>query len=446
MKHEQKRLNPSSTSLAKLAIANVLSNLTIPLASFSNIAFLGHLSNTNHLSGVALVLALFDSLFYSCSFLRISTTSLTARAMDRDPTRDLYPIVLRNSAIALILGLIILGLKVPLEQLGLSLLKTTPDIEAISRTYLEIRIWAVPATLLNFVLVGWLLGQGKSDRVLGLTVVINSLKIGLDYLLILKLGLASAGAGWSVVISQYVMLGLGLIVTGLTLSLKDIDLRNIKIFDPAGFSSLVTLNGNILVRSWVKMIVLLVFTKVGTTLGPKILTENALVLEVLLLALFLFEGLGYAVETLTGLFEGKGRLEDFFPQLQFAFIGSFLLGIGIAATVWIRPQQIFSLLTDRVELLQDMGQYTPWLAVLLGFTSIASIQESYFFGRAAGDVVRNANLFSAFLGFLPIAIAALILQDNRVLWLAMIVSGLLQTLIFTLQFNRDRLRDSDSLL
>ncbi|MEM9542642.1 MAG: MATE family efflux transporter [Cyanobacteria bacterium P01_E01_bin.42] len=421
-------------SFSRLAIANVLSNITIPLTSFSNLAFLGHLNNTNHLTGVTLVLALFDSLFYSCSFLRISTTSLTAQAMDGDRTQNLSVILLRNGAIALIISLIVLSLKIPLEQVCFSFLKTAPEIESIARTYFEIRIWAVPATLLNFVIIGWLLGQGRSDLVLWITAAINSLKIGLDYLLILKFGLASVGAGLAVAIHQYLLLGCALIVVGSILPFKALYLKNTDAFKLGKLHSLLTLNGNIFVRSLVKMIVLLVFTKVGTALGSKVLTENALVFEVILLVLFLLEGLGYAVETLTGFFEGKGRLEEIFPQLRWAFLSSLCAGVGIAAIVWIFPQQVFSLLTNRTELLQDMNQYTPWLAMILGLSSISSIQESYFFGRTAGHVVRNANLSSAFLGFLPLAIAALWLQNNQILWLAIAVSGLVQTVILAIGF------------
>ena len=446
MQTRQEEVSSISTSLLQLAITNVLANLTIPLASLSNVAFLGHLNNTYHLSGVALVLALFDSLFYSCSFLRASTTGLAAQAIGGDRKHNLYLVLIRNSFLALTLGLTILALKVPLENLGLSFLSTIPEIEAISHVYFGIRVWAVPATLLNFVLVGWLLGQGKSDRVLWIITFINSSKIGLDYTLIIRWNLESVGAGWSVVISQYLMLGIASIVVGYSLFLQNFDIKEMRIFDPAEIVSLVKLNGDIFIRSLAKIAVTLVFTKVGTNLGAQILAENALLLEVIVLTMFIIEGIGYAIETLAGLFEGKEKIEDFFPELRLAFAISFLISAGIGVLVWQLPQQVFGLLTDHQELLQDIGQYTPWLAIVLCCNSIASTQESYFLGRAKGNVVRNTSLLSTFIGFLPVSIVALVLQDSRILWLAMIVLAIVQIIMFAVQFNLDRLQDSEPLL
>ncbi|NEO67455.1 MAG: MATE family efflux transporter, partial [Moorea sp. SIO4G2] len=44
----------------KLAIINILSNLTVPLAGLISVAFLGHLDQIRHLAGVVLATILFN--------------------------------------------------------------------------------------------------------------------------------------------------------------------------------------------------------------------------------------------------------------------------------------------------------------------------------------------------------------------------------------------------
>lgn len=63
-----------------LAIPNILTNLTVPLAGLLDMAFLGHLETVTPLAGVALATVIFNYLYWSFGFLRMGTTGLTASA------------------------------------------------------------------------------------------------------------------------------------------------------------------------------------------------------------------------------------------------------------------------------------------------------------------------------------------------------------------------------
>jgi MATE family multidrug resistance protein len=80
---------------------------------------------------------------------------------------------LRNGLIALSLGLLILVLQQPLRMLGFTLLSATPEVKASGQAYYNALIWGAPATLLNFVLVGWFLGRSQSGKVFLLSAVGN---------------------------------------------------------------------------------------------------------------------------------------------------------------------------------------------------------------------------------------------------------------------------------
>ncbi|MBX2865223.1 MAG: MATE family efflux transporter, partial [Leptolyngbyaceae cyanobacterium MAG.088] len=61
-------------AFGRLAIANIVSNLMVPLAGLIDTAFLGHLADIRHLTGVALATVLFNFIYWSFGFLRMGTT------------------------------------------------------------------------------------------------------------------------------------------------------------------------------------------------------------------------------------------------------------------------------------------------------------------------------------------------------------------------------------
>ena len=88
--------------------------------------------------------------------------------MGRGESGEVFFILYRSLAVAVLLGGAILALQVPLRELGFALLSGAPEVEAAGRTYYDARIWAAPATLANFVLLGWFLGREESGRALAM--------------------------------------------------------------------------------------------------------------------------------------------------------------------------------------------------------------------------------------------------------------------------------------
>ena len=142
----------------RLAGVNILANLMVPLASLVDVGFLGHLAEIRHLAGVALATVLFNYIYWTFGFLRMGTTGTTAQASGQSDRQTVIVIWLRNSAIALTIGLLILILQQPLQQIGFTLLSATPEVLDSAQAYYNALIWGAPATLLNFVLLGWFLG------------------------------------------------------------------------------------------------------------------------------------------------------------------------------------------------------------------------------------------------------------------------------------------------
>nr|WP_293105661.1 MATE family efflux transporter [Okeania sp. SIO2F4] len=82
--------------------------MIVPLAGLIDTTFLGHLPNVHHLAGVSLASVIFNYLYWSCLFLYVGTTGLTAQASGRGDRHQVLLVLLRNFFIALVLGAILL--------------------------------------------------------------------------------------------------------------------------------------------------------------------------------------------------------------------------------------------------------------------------------------------------------------------------------------------------
>ena len=76
------------------------------------------------------------------------------------------------------------------------------DVAAATTAYFTIRVLSVPFTLLNYSVLGWLLGQGRAGMGLGLQTVLNGSNIVLSLWLGLHLGWGLEGVAIATVIAE----------------------------------------------------------------------------------------------------------------------------------------------------------------------------------------------------------------------------------------------------
>ena len=403
----------------RLAAVNILSNLMIPLASLVDTAFLGHLTEIRYLAGVSIATVLFNYIYWTFGFLRMGTTGLTAQARGRGEVEQVTLILLRYGAIALTIGIIILLLQHPLREIGFTLLKAEPEVLQSGREYYNALIYGAPATLINFVLLGWFLGREEVGQVLLLSTVGKVANIIFDYLFIVRWELGSSGAGAATAISQYITLFLGLALVLRRLSLKDFPFHPQEIFDFSALKGTFVLNRDILIRTFALISTFALFTNLSGLMGTEILAGNSLLLQVVTLSAYFIDGIAFATESIAGNLQGQGKQNQLMPLLKLAGSSSLLAGLGFATIFCLFPQGLFGLLSNHREVLEVVGNYVWWLFPVLGFGGIAYMLDGYFLGLTAGKILRHSTLIAALFGFAPLAVAAWYWQTNNLLWLAL---------------------------
>jgi MATE family multidrug resistance protein len=278
--------------------------------------------------------------------------------------------------------------------------------------------------LLNFVILGWLLGQERNGLVLLISLVANFSNVGLDYLMINRWGWASAGAGWATASSQYLALALGLIsIVVLAQGEKEkgeFKAAIAKLSDWGALRATIALKGNILIRFVILITTYSLFTNISSSFGTEVLAQNGLLLQIALLSQFTIQGVGMTSQTLTGNFKSKGEYQLLLPVLLTAIVTTLLMALGFAAVAIAFPETLFGLLTNHAEINDSIRQYSIWLIPLLESTALAFMLEAYFIGLKASQPLRNGVLF-AFLGiYLPCLGLAIWQQSNNLLWFSLV--------------------------
>ena len=133
--------------ILKLALPNILSNLTVPLLGIVDLTLSGHLEDAYAIGAIAIATTMFNLIYWNFSFLRMGTTGLTAQshgagnhlAMGRNLTQSLL--------IALMGGVFILLLQQPILNLTLLILKPEGGLISYATIYYDIVVWGAPAVL-----------------------------------------------------------------------------------------------------------------------------------------------------------------------------------------------------------------------------------------------------------------------------------------------------------
>lgn len=231
----------------KLIVPNIISNLSVPLVSLVDVGIMGHLSNSSYIISIGLGVTIFNFLFWSFGFLRMSTTGLIANSFGKSDWNKLSDWTLRSLLIAFFLGLVIILFQKPIVELAISLMRTNETVSNQIELYLSVRIWSAPATLLSYVFLGWFIGIQNSRLVLFFNLILNASNIIISYWLVYFFEMEIVGVAYGSLIAQY--LAIFLTTPILLKRIKFANSLKTALGNKYEWLSLFKLNGDIFVRT-----------------------------------------------------------------------------------------------------------------------------------------------------------------------------------------------------
>ncbi|EKO3510515.1 MATE family efflux transporter DinF [Vibrio fluvialis] len=402
-----------------LAIPMVLSNITIPLLGLVDAAVIGHLEHAWYLGGVALGSTVISVTFWLLGFLRMSTTGLTAQAFGADNSAGLARVWLQGMLMALGFAAVFLLLHRFVADGVFGFSSASAEVKLYAQQYFVIRAWSAPASLVNFVLLGWLLGTQNSRAPMWMVIITNVVNIVLDLLFVLGLGWKVQGVALASVIADYSGMGFGLwCVWRYWLQHQLPSPLALLRESTQGLSRFVRLNRDIFLRSLCLQAAFSFMTFQGAAFGDQTVAANAVLMSFLMMISYGMDGFAYAMEAMVG--KAIGAKSE--TQLKAAMIGSAFWSVIICLLLTLAfgwyGSALIRLITDISAVQQTAQVYLPWLVAMPLTSMWCFLLDGIFIGATKGREMRNSMFVAACTFF--VVFYGFAFWGNHALWLAML--------------------------
>ncbi len=406
-------------AVLSIALPVMISNVSTPLIGVVDTGVVGQIPDPAYIGAVAIGALVFTFVFWAFGFLRMGTTGLTAQAAGAGDSDEVVAGLGRALMIALSAGVGLILLQWPIEEVAFALLEGSPEVEGLAREYFNIRIWAAPATLANYALLGWFIGLGRTDIGLVLQLVLNLSNIALDALFVIGFGWDVSGVALGTLLAEVVAAAVGLRVAARHLRGIGGRWQLGRVFMPAQLKRTIAVNGDIMVRSVALVFAFSWFTARGARQGDVILAANAVLMHFVSMSAYFLDGLAFAAEVLVGRAVGAADRRGLQAAARVTTLWSGAVAVMISLVLLVLGSHIIDVLTVDAAVRAAARTYLPWAgaAPLLGVWAFQL--DGIFIGATRTADMRNAMLMS--LAVFLVAWWLLVPFENHGLWAALYV-------------------------
>lgn len=410
-------MNLTHKDYFKIAFPFIVSTVTQPLLGAVDTAVIGKLGVAELIGGVAIGTVIMNTLYWLFGFFRVSTTGQSAIALGRNSHSEQASSLFRPFVLALCVGLIFIALQ-SLMWMGAEWV-ISPDaaVGANAKIYFDIMIYGAPFVLLNYTIIGWLMGQAKAKETLFTQVFGNVLNIVLDIVFVLYFDMGIAGVAVATLIAQVTTfaIGVGFVLKTCKFSLFE-HLSTAKM-SKKDLKVIMSSNMDLLLRTICILVFFNMMARVGSQLGPDVLATNAILIQVTFIVSYMFDGVANASSVFAGKAVGQKnpKLLDSVIKLNTQWTTAFVVVLTLLTLVF--KEQIVMLFTTLPELNTLYLEMSPWLLVFPLVAGYGLTFYGIFTGTSTTKPVRNSS-FITLLVFLVVQLLAVPQWGNHGLWLA----------------------------
>ena len=396
-----------NSQILRLAIPSILANITIPLVGVVDTAIVGHIANATYIGGIAIGTMLFDLLYWNFGFLRVGTSGMTAQAYGRGNHLECARLLSQSLAIALAGAALIWLLQWLFVTVALALVPCSAEVAAFAREYFFIRVWAAPATLALMAFKGWFIGMQDTLSPMITDIVVNLVNMLVSYALAVYTPLGALGVAYGTLVAQIsgLLLAILLFLFRYRTIWLDVSLWRLA-RDAQGIKRLMSLNGNLFIRSLCFMVVYVGFTSLASHFGDVELAVSTIMMKLFMLFSYFVDGFAYAGEALVGKEWGASRLSSCASSshrltkvVRLLFLWSLAVGLLFTLLFSLCSEHCYRAMTSDVFVLARLTHYTGWLIAMPIVSTLAFMWDGVYAGATAGKHIRNAMIYAA-VGFL----------------------------------------------
>lgn len=407
--------------ILRLAVPNIISNITIPLVGMVDLAIVGILGSVDMLAAIAIGTTIFNMLYWNFGFLRMGTSGLTAQAYGGRDFRQVQRVLMRSIVVSLFIAILILLFQEPLVRAIMLFMDSSPVVESLALDYFYIRVWAAPATLALYAFKGWFIGMQNSKTPMWIAILINVVNVVASLFCAFTLEMGLSGVALGTTIAQWS--GLGVAVWCVVRYYgRVLDSRSLfeGVFDGRELGRFFKLNGDIFIRTLCLVAVFTYFTKAGSSMGTVTLAANTLLLQLFTLFSYFMDGFAYAGESLTGRYTGSASSVMLRRSVTAIFRVGAMVAVGFMLLYLFAGRYILMVFSPPAEVMAEAEAYI-WLVAavpLVGFG--AFLMDGILVGMTRSAIMRNSMLVATAL-FFGLYFTLVDWLGNTALWLSFLL-------------------------
>ena len=349
----------------------------------------------------------------------MGTTGLTAQALGAQDNREIAGHLLRALLVAALGGVLLVALQWPIREAALWLTGGSAEVVRLAAVYFDIRIWAAPAGLVNFALLGWFIGIGRAGLAFVIQIALNFANMALAVVLVLGAGFAVEGVGIAALLAEWAAAVGGLWVAARTARSMGAYAPKADAIDRAKLRRSLVINTDITIRSLGNFAALTFFTAQGAAAGDVTLAANALLVSIKNIMIYLLDGFAFAVEALVGRAIGARDRPQFWRAVRLTTVWAAVFAMLVGGIIWVAGEWLIALSAKSDAVRGAAGAFLLWAALspILGVWCFQL--DGIFIGATRTRDMRNGAIAST--GWF--VLSAWLLTDahgNDGLWLAFI--------------------------
>lgn len=403
-----------------LAIPLTISTITTPLLGAVDTAVVGRLSNPAYIGGVAVGTIIFNTMYWLFGFLRVSTSGFAAQANGANDEQQSILAFARPFFIALLVSLGFLLLQKPIEQAALAMINPEADVAKFASEYYRIRIWGVPFTLLNYVILGWLMGMGRIKVSVMIQILMNVVNIILAVLFVNGFSWGISGVAAATLIAEAFAFGLGIVVlfsgSGVRFRIPALS----EIMERGSFKKMMAVNQDLFIRTLCLLAVFNLFTIKSASFGTEMLAANAVLFQIHYMMAYFYDGFSNASSIFAGKAMGSKDRKLYTQTLALSTRWAVLSSLILSASYYFFSDAIIAGFTNISTVIELASSYDSWLLLFPIASSFGIILYGLFTGATETAPIRNSMVF-ALLVYLAALYAFVPLFGNNGLWLSFIL-------------------------
>ncbi len=395
----------SFKTINHLAIPSILAGIIEPVISISDTAIIGHVKHfpIESLAAVGIVGSFMSALFWVLGQSKNAISTIISQKLGEKNLQSIYKLVPQVLIFNFLLGLFLVFTTFFYAEEVFKLYSAKNMILSLSVDYYRIRSFGLIFTLITFTLFGVFRGLQNTYWAMFISISGGILNIILDFILIYGIKgyitpMNIEGAAWASLTAQFVMMSMAIYVllTKTPFKLKfSLDIH-------PEMKRFFILIANLIIRTLALNFAIYLSNRYATSYGKEQIATHVIAMNIWLFTAFFIDGYADAGNSLAGKFVGAKNFENLKKLAKKLIVYGFWVAGGLSVFFILIYPFLGKLFTTQASVLQLFSKLFFLLIIILFPQSIAFIFDGIFKGMGEVKFLRNMQLITTFIVFIPV--------------------------------------------